>query len=55
VCVKGATVGETLGVNRLTTPLWRERTDQPFAPISWERAMELLALNRRRPHVTRPM
>jgi ferredoxin-nitrate reductase len=42
VCVKGATVGETLGVNRLTTPLWRERTDQPFAPISWERAMELL-------------
>ncbi|MFN9055608.1 MAG: molybdopterin-dependent oxidoreductase, partial [Cyanobacteriota bacterium] len=42
VCVKGATVGETLHRNRLTTPLWRERTDQPFAPISWERAMQLL-------------
>jgi ferredoxin-nitrate reductase len=42
VCVKGATVGETLHHNRLTTPLWRERTDQPLAPISWERAFALL-------------
>ncbi|MFM7642824.1 MAG: molybdopterin oxidoreductase family protein [Cyanobium sp.] len=42
VCVKGATVGETLHRNRLTMPLWRERTDQPFAPISWEQAMERL-------------
>ncbi len=42
VCVKGATVGETLHHNRLTTPLWRSRTDQPFEPISWERAFTLL-------------
>ena len=42
VCVKGATVGETLHHNRLTQPLWRERLDQPFAPISWERAFDLL-------------
>jgi ferredoxin-nitrate reductase len=42
VCVKGATVGETLHHNRLTTPLWRARTDQPFAAISWERAFSLL-------------
>lgn len=42
MCVKGATVGETLHHNRLTTPLWRERRDQPFAPISWEHAFELL-------------
>ena len=42
VCVKGATVGETLHPNRLTTPLWRERLDQPFAPISWDRAFALL-------------
>jgi ferredoxin-nitrate reductase len=42
VCVKGATVGETLERNRLTTPLFRERRDGPFAPISWERAFELL-------------
>jgi ferredoxin-nitrate reductase len=40
--VKGATVGETLDRNRLTAPLWRARTDQPFAPISWERAFTLL-------------
>ena len=42
VCVKGATVGETLHRNRLTTPLWRERTDQPFTAISWERAFTIL-------------
>ncbi|MFM7312994.1 MAG: molybdopterin oxidoreductase family protein [Cyanobium sp.] len=42
VCVKGATVGETLHHNRLTTPLWRQRLDQPFTPISWERAFDLL-------------
>jgi ferredoxin-nitrate reductase len=42
VCVKGATVGETLHRNRLTTPLWRERTSQPFTPISWERAFTIL-------------
>lgn len=42
VCVKGATVGETLHHNRLTTPLWRARTDQAFTPISWERAFTLL-------------
>ncbi|NDC35780.1 MAG: nitrate reductase catalytic subunit, partial [Synechococcaceae bacterium WB9_2_112] len=42
VCIKGATVGETLHHNRLTTPLWRERTDEPFVAISWERAFDLL-------------
>ena len=42
VCVKGATVAETLHHNRLTTPQWRERLDQPFTPISWERAFTIL-------------
>ncbi len=42
MCIKGATVGETLHHNRLTTPLWRERLDQPFSPISWEAAFERL-------------
>ena len=42
VCVKGATVGETLHHNRLTTPLWRERIDQSFEAISWERAFTIL-------------
>jgi ferredoxin-nitrate reductase len=35
-------VGETLHRNRLTTPLWREHTSQPFAPISWEQAFSIL-------------
>jgi ferredoxin-nitrate reductase len=48
VCVKGATVGETLHHNRLTTPLWRERTDQPFLAISWERAFSILETQIRR-------
>jgi ferredoxin-nitrate reductase len=42
VCVKGATVGETLHHNRLTTPLWRADRSQPFSPISWDRAFALL-------------
>jgi len=42
VCVKGATVGETLDHNRLTTPLWRSSTDQAFESISWERAFSIL-------------
>ena len=42
VCVKGATVGETLHHNRLTTPLWRETIDQPFQPIGWDQAFERL-------------
>ncbi|MCP9775507.1 nitrate reductase [Cyanobium sp. HWJ4-Hawea] len=48
VCIKGATVGETLHHNRLTTPLWRESLDQQFAPISWDRAFELLLAQIRR-------
>jgi ferredoxin-nitrate reductase len=42
VCVKGATVAETLDRNRLSTPLWREQRDQPFEAISWERAFTIL-------------
>jgi ferredoxin-nitrate reductase len=48
VCVKGATVGETLHRNRLTTPLYRQRIDQPFAPIEWDRAFALLEAQVRR-------
>ena len=42
VCIKGATVGETLHHNRLTTPLWRQSLDQAFEAISWDRAFDLL-------------
>ena len=40
VCIKGATVGDTLAGNRLTTPLFRERIDQSLRPISWDEAFE---------------
>ncbi len=42
VCVKGATVGETLAPNRLRQPLYRASREEPFAPISWEQAFALL-------------
>jgi len=48
VCIKGATVAETLDHNRLTTPLWREQTSQPFQPISWDKAFSVLVSQIRR-------
>ena len=42
VCIKGATVAETLDHNRLVQPQWRERLDQPFRPIAWEQAFAIL-------------
>ena len=42
VCIKGATVGETLGLDRLTHPQYRASLDDPFEPISWESVFELL-------------
>ncbi|MCT4365023.1 MULTISPECIES: molybdopterin oxidoreductase family protein [Synechococcaceae] len=43
VCIKGATVGETLDRSRLLEPLYRPTLDQPFQPISWEKALDLIA------------
>ncbi|MDA0965244.1 MAG: molybdopterin-dependent oxidoreductase, partial [Cyanobacteria bacterium] len=42
VCIKGATVGETLDRGRLREPLYRSSLDDPFQPIRWEQAMDLL-------------
>ncbi len=42
VCVKGATVGETLAPNRLSQPLYRASREEPFAPIGWEQAFALM-------------
>ena len=42
VCIKGATVAETLDQNRLVQPHWRERLDQPFRPIDWGQAFTIL-------------
>ncbi|MFQ6539933.1 MULTISPECIES: molybdopterin oxidoreductase family protein [Aphanothece] len=40
VCIKGATVCETLAGGRLATPLARRSLDEPFQPISWDEALD---------------
>jgi len=40
VCVKGATILEAVGRDRLLSPLFRESLDQPFRRISWDQAFE---------------
>ena len=40
VCIKGATVGETLARGRLREPLFRTTLEEPFQPISWDAALE---------------
>ena len=39
VCIKGATVGETLAPGRLRQPLFRQTLEDDFAPISWDDAL----------------
>ncbi len=39
VCIKGATVTETLQRGRLTQPLWRPSLAEPFTPIGWDSAL----------------
>jgi ferredoxin-nitrate reductase len=53
VCVKGATVGATLHHNRLTVPQYREHRADPFRPISWDRAFDLLVAAVRRARTER--
>jgi ferredoxin-nitrate reductase len=38
ICVKGATIAESLHKDRLLHPMFRETLDQPFRRISWEEA-----------------
>ena len=42
VCIKGATVGETLARGRLSQPLYRPTLNDDFQPISWDNAFDLL-------------
>ena len=42
VCIKGATVGETLAKGRLSQPLYRPTFNDNFQPISWDSAFDLL-------------
>ena len=39
VCIKGATIGETLAPGRLRQPLFRPTLEDDFAPISWDNAL----------------
>ncbi|WP_072622415.1 molybdopterin oxidoreductase family protein [Spirulina major] len=40
VCVKGATIAESLECDRLEYPMGRDRLDQPFERISWDEACD---------------
>ena len=40
VCVKGATVAESLHKNRLLHPMVRDSLDEPFRQVSWDEALE---------------
>lgn len=40
VCVKGATIAESLHKDRLSYPMLRTSLDQPFERVSWDRALE---------------
>ncbi|MEB3292062.1 MAG: nitrate reductase [Synechococcales bacterium] len=52
VCVKGATVSEALGRDRLLYPMLRESLDQPCRRISWEEAFDRIVLEIRKTLVT---
>uniref|UniRef100_A0ACD5H1Y0 Molybdopterin-dependent oxidoreductase n=1 Tax=Desertifilum tharense IPPAS B-1220 TaxID=1781255 RepID=A0ACD5H1Y0_9CYAN len=42
VCVKGATIAESLDKDRLFHPMIRESLDRPFRRASWDEALDLI-------------
>ena len=42
VCVKGATVSESIDKNRLLYPMMRDSLDEPFRRASWEEALDAI-------------
>ncbi len=40
VCVKGATISESLDKNRLKYPMMRDSLDEPFRQVSWDEALD---------------
>ena len=42
VCVKGATIAESLHKSRLTHPMIRDSLDQPFRQVSWDEALNAI-------------
>ncbi len=43
VCVKGATIAESLDKDRLLYPMVRDSLDQPFQQVSWDEALQRVA------------
>ncbi|MCF2971863.1 nitrate reductase [Synechococcus sp. Nb3U1] len=44
VCVKGATIMESVSQDRLLYPMFRENLEQPFRRISWEQALQEITI-----------
>ncbi|MEC4816827.1 MAG: nitrate reductase [Scytonema sp. PMC 1069.18] len=42
ICVKGATIAESLDKNRLHYPMMRESLDKEFRRVSWDEAFEII-------------
>ncbi len=42
VCVKGATIAESIQKDRLLHPMMRDRLDQEFRQVSWDEALETI-------------
>ena len=43
VCVKGATIAESLHKDRLQFPMMRESLDEPFRRVSWDEALDRIS------------
>lgn len=44
VCVKGATITESLDKDRLKSPMMRDSLSEPFRQVSWDQALDRIAL-----------
>ncbi|HEY9834951.1 MAG TPA: nitrate reductase [Stenomitos sp.] len=52
VCVKGATISESLDKDRLKYPMMRQSLDEPFRRVSWDEAYDAIANRIRTVQVT---
>ncbi|WP_204137318.1 molybdopterin oxidoreductase family protein [Halomicronema sp. CCY15110] len=43
VCVKGATIADSIDKNRLLYPMLRDSLDEPFRRVSWDEALDAIA------------
>jgi ferredoxin-nitrate reductase len=42
VCIKGATIAESIGKDRLLHPMLRDSLDEPFRQVTWEEAFDAI-------------